>query len=304
MNYETSEDVSLQSALLAPGRRFRVHPTVGRTLADPTIRIAGSLLVVVALLAVLAPVLGLKDPSAQDLYAVRIGPSATHWLGTDSLGRDTFSRVIYGARVSLLVGFVSVSVSLAIGVPFGLLSGFVGGFIDTVIMRFIDVVMAVPGILLAIAIITTMGNGVINAMLAIGFIFAPGYARLVRSEALAARSLDYVSASRSLGASPARLMLVHVFPATVPSLIVQSSLGIAFAILTEAGLSFLGLGVRPPTPSWGSMLQTGYPFVRTAPSLVLSPGAAIFVTVLAFNVFGDALRDVLDPRLRNRGGAR
>lgn len=304
MSHESTEDFTLAPALALPASRFHIHPTVARTLSDPTIRVAGGVLVIIAVLALLAPLLGLQDPSAQDLYAVRAGPSAGHWLGTDSLGRDTFSRVIYGARISLLVGVVAVVVSLAIGVPFGLLSGFVGGFVDTALMRFVDVVMAVPGILLAIAIITTMGNGLVNAMLAIGFISAPGYARLVRSEALVARSLDYVSASRSLGAGPLRLMLMHVFPATVPSLIVQSSLGIAFAILTEAGLSFLGLGVRPPTPSWGSMLQTGYPFVRTAPALVLSPGVAIFVTVLAFNVFGDALRDVLDPRLRNRSGAR
>ncbi|MFN0145156.1 MAG: ABC transporter permease [Dehalococcoidia bacterium] len=292
-----------------PGRaafagRASIHPTLRRCLRDRTVQLSGGLLVVLALGAILAPYVGLPDPATADLFNVRAEPSVSHWLGTDALGRDTFARVVHGGRVSLLVGFIAVSVAVVVGVPLGLLTGFVGGALDTVVMRVVEVIMAVPGILLALAIMTTLGPGIWNAMLAIGFVSSPGYVRLIRGEALSARSQDYVLASRAVGAGNVRLMAVHVFPATLPALIVQISLGIAFAILTEAGLSFLGLGVQPPTPSWGGMVQVGYPFLQTAPWMVIGPGTAIFVAVLAFNLLGDGLRDVLDPRLRNRDAPR
>lgn len=298
-NPETADAIADDSG----SRSFRLHPMIRRSLRDRTIRICGILLLIFAASAILAPVLPIDSPRAQDPYNVRGEPSASNWLGTDELGRDTFSRVIYGGRISLMVGFIAVAISVVVGVPLGLLAGYGGGFIDTAIMRVVDVVMAVPTILLALAIIASLGPGITNAMIAIGFVFAPTYARLVRSEALAAKNQDFVTAARSVGAGPLRLMLVHVFPATWPALIVQISIGVAFAMLVEAGLSFLGLGVQPPTPSWGAMLQGGYPFARTAPWMVLGPGFAIFLAVLAFNVMGDALRDVLDPRLRNREAA-
>ncbi|MCC7363811.1 MAG: ABC transporter permease [Dehalococcoidia bacterium] len=275
-------------------------PVLGRVLRDPTIRIAGSVIILLVLLAATAPILPLDDPDVQDLYAVRANPSADHWLGTDPIGRDVFSRVIYGARISMFVGLVSVTMAFIVGVPIGLAAGFRGGLTDTLLMRMVDVVIAVPPLLLAIALISALGAGIWNAMFAIGLIAAPGYARLVRGEALAARELDYVLAARSLGASNLRLMAVHVFPATIPAVIVQCSLGLAFAILTEASLSFLGLGVQPPTPAWGSMLQNGFPYLQQQMWMAVGPGVAIFLAVLAFNVLGDALRDILDPRLRNR----
>ncbi|OAI41553.1 hypothetical protein AYO38_00540 [bacterium SCGC AG-212-C10] len=293
---------TLPAPVVAPksGWRPSLHPTVRRCFRDRTVRFSGGLLLVLAIGALLAPYIGLQSPETADFLNARAGPSFAHWLGTDDLGRDTFARVVHGGRVSLMVGLISVSVSLAIGVPIGLVTGFVGGVVDTVVMRVVEVVMAVPGILLALAIMTSLGPGIWNAMIAIGFVFSPGYARLVRAESLSARNQDYVMASRSIGASGLRLMVVHVFPATLPALIVQVSLGVAFAILTEASLSFLGLGVQPPTPSWGKMMQVGYPFLQTAPWMVIGPGVAIFLSVLAFNLLGDGLRDVLDPRLRNR----
>ena len=280
--------------------RHRYPPVLGRVLRDSTVRVAGGVILAMVVLAIIAPLLPLKSPEETDLYAVRGEPSSAHWLGTDEIGRDVLSRLVYGARVSMFVGLISVSVALVVGVPVGLAAGFRGGAADTTIMRIVDVIISVPPLLLAIAITSTLGVGIRNAMIGIGLIAAPGYARLIRGEALVARELDYVTAARSIGAGNLRLMFVHVFPATWPALIVQSSLGLAFAILTEAALSFLGLGVQPPMPSWGGMLRVGYPFIQTAPWMVLAPGAAIFVAVLAFNVLGDALRDVLDPRLRNR----
>lgn len=293
-------DAAAMPGALAPGSSRRVPPIVGRLLKDPTIRIAGTFILLIVIVAVTAPLLPIKDPQEPDFYAVRAGPSSAHWLGTDNIGRDVLSRVIYGARVSMFVGIISVSVAFVVGVPFGLAAGFRGGLADTLIMRAVDVIIAIPPLLLAIAITSTLGVGIRNAMIGIGLIAAPGYARLVRGESLAARELEYVTAARCLGAGNLRLMFMHIFPATVPALIVQCSLGLAFAILTEAALSFLGLGVQPPTPSWGSMLQVGFPFIQLQKWMVIAPGVAIFLAVLAFNLIGDALRDILDPRLRNR----
>lgn len=277
------------------------NSTLRRVLRDPTIRVAGGFLLLVVILGVAAPLLPLKDPEASDLYAVRESPSSQYWLGADEIGRDVLSRLVYGARVSMLVGVIAIFVAFIIGVPLGLLGGFFGGLIDGIAMRFVDVLMSVPPLLLAIAMAATLGAGFVNAMIAIGIILSPVYARLVRSEVLAARDLEYVIAARSVGAGSMRLVIRHIFPAALPALIVQSSLALGFAILTEAALSFLGLGVQPPTPSWGSMLRAGYPFIQSASWMVLAPGIAIFLAVLAFNVVGDALRDILDPRLRNRG---
>lgn len=297
-NSQQTADLTIEPA---QPRGLRIHPTVKRCAKDRTIQICAGLLLALFFVSFVVPLTGLfPNGQSQDSFNIRAEPSGDHWLGTDQLGRDVLARVIEGGQISLTVGFIAVAIAMTVGIPIGLLSGGAGGMLDAVIMRTVDVVMAIPTILLALAIIAALGPGITNAMIAIGFVFVPTFARLVRGEALTARSQDYVLAARSIGANPLRIIVIHVFPATWPSLIVQISVSVAFAMLVEAGLSFLGLGAQPPTPSWGAMLQQGYPFARTDPGMVLGPGFAIFAAVLAFNVMGDALRDVLDPRLRNR----
>ena len=271
-----------------------------RLVRDP---VTAAALVVLGLLMVCAgaaPVLAPADPAEIDAFNTLKGPSAAHWLGVDEIGRDVLSRLIYGARVSLTVGLISVGVALAVGVPLGLVSGYFGRFADGLIMRLMDAVLAFPSLILALAIVVLLGQGIIQLMIAIGITSIPVYARLVRAQVLSLKSLDYVSAARSMGASTGRVMFRHILPNTTAPIIVQASLGIAFAILSEAGLSFLGLGVQPPTPAWGGMLQKAIPHIYRAPYLSVFPGLAIFITVLALNVVGDALRDTLDPRLRGR----
>jgi peptide/nickel transport system permease protein len=235
------------------------------------------------------------------------GPSAHHWFGTDELGRDVFSRVLLGAAVSLKVGVVSVGISLVAGVLCGLVAGFYRGLIDDAIMRVMDVLFAFPAILMAIAVLAILGPGSTNAMVAIGIVYTPIFARVTRASVLTVREEVYVRAARASGASDVRLMRVHVLPNVLGPIIVQTSVSFAFAILSEAALSFIGLGTQPPHPSWGLMLADGTDFINQAWWMVVFPGAAIFVVVLAFNVLGDALRDVLDPRQRSlirnaRGG--
>jgi peptide/nickel transport system permease protein len=225
-------------------------------------------------------------------------PSRAHFFGTDELGRDIYSRMLYGGRVSFLVSVVVVSVSLLLGVVLGASSGFTGGWTDEVIMRIADILLAFPGILLAIGLMAVLGPSLKNVILALAMIGWVSYARLARSLTLKLKELDFVSASRSLGASSFRILFRHIFPNMIPTLIVQASFGFAGAILAEASLSFLGLGVQPPQPSWGSMLNDGRNHLLDAPHLTLFPGAAIFVSVLAFNLLGDALRDKLDPRFK------
>jgi peptide/nickel transport system permease protein len=226
-------------------------------------------------------------------------PSGEHWFGTDELGRDIYSRVLVAARVSLQVGVIAVGISLVLGVVLGLVAGYYGGRLDDVIMRVMDMLFAFPAILLAIAILAVLGPGVVNAMIAIGIVYIPIFARICRASVLSVREEVYVRAARSLGASDLRILRLHVLPNVTAPIIVQTSLSLAFAILSEAALSFLGLGVQPPQPSWGRMLFDGRGFIEQGWWLVVFPGAAIFVTVLAFNVVGDALRDALDPKQRS-----
>ena len=232
------------------------------------------------------------------------GPTLAHPFGTDELGRDVLSRVIVAGRVSLMVGLVSVGLALLAGVTIGLIAGYYGGFVDNLLMRCMDVLFAFPVLLLAVAIVAVLGPGLVTAMVAIGVVYAPIFARVTRASVLSVREQVFVQAAVSVGASDGRIMRRHVLPNIAAPLIVQTSLSLAFAILSEAALSFLGLGIQPPQPSWGRMLYDGRGFVQDAWWLGMFPGLAIFLTVLAFNVVGDALRDVLDPRQLTKDEAR
>lgn len=268
------------------------------------VRLAGAGLVIVAgllLLALAADVISPYDPFHQDYGAIMQAPSLAHPMGTDDMGRDVLSRVIHGSRISLQVGLVSVGLAIVLGVTLGLLAGFWSGWLDEVLMRTVDAIWSFPALLLALAITAALGQSIGNAMIAIGIVFTPAFARLVRAQTLSVREMDFVHAARVIGATPAQIMIKHIWPNVTSPVIVQASLYVSFAIITEASLSFLGVGVRPPTPAWGSMLRSGYRYLDTALWLPFFPGAAIFVTVLGLNLLGDGLRVVLDPRLRARG---
>lgn len=247
--------------------------------------------------ALLAPVLAPYGPDEPDFAKARKGPSAEHWLGNDELGRDLLTRLIYGARVSGLIGAVAVAIGLVLGVPLGLFSGYYGGWVDSGVMRVIDVMLAFPSTLLAIGMVAILGPGLTNAILAVGVVSVPVYVRLVRASALAVKELDYISAARALGASDVRIMWRHVLPQCLGPILVQSSLQVAAAILAAAGLGFLGLGAPPDVPEWGTMLAKGRTYIFSAPHLTTFPGVAIALVVMGFNLLGDALRDALDPRL-------
>ena len=291
--------VSEAGAPAAPASRSRWRELGGAVLAN---RLALFGLVVLGLL-VVAALFGQRltphPPNAVNVMERLQPPSATYWFGTDELGRDVFSRVLVAARVSLQVGFIAVGISLSAGVLLGLLAGFYGRWIDDAIMRMTDMLFAFPAILLAIAILAVLGPGIANAMIAIGIVYTPIFARITRGSVLSVREQVFVRAARSIGASDFRLLRVHILPNVLAPIIVQASISLAFAILSEAALSFLGLGVQPPAPSWGRMLAEGRGFINTAWWMGFFPGLAIFVTVLSFNLLGDALRDALHPRQRS-----
>ena len=249
-------------------------------------------------LALFAPWLAPYDPIAASWVAIRRAPSAQYWLGTDEIGRDVLSRVIWGTRASLLAGVVSVSISLLIGVPLGMAAGFLGGVVDAVISRITDAFLACPFLILAIALAAFLGPSLTNAMIAIGVSAAPVFVRLARGQVLSVKVEDYVEAARAVGNPPLRIALRHILPNITAPLIVQATLAIAAAVIAEASLSFLGLGQQPPAPSWGSMLNTAKNYVDNSPWMAISPGVAIFLLVLSFNLLGDGLRDALDPRQR------
>ncbi len=266
-------------------------------------RLAGcglAVFVLLCLAAATADVLAPYPPAGQDYSAVLARPSASHWMGTDEMGRDVLSRVFHGSRVSLAVGLLSVLLSVAAGVAIGLAAGFRGGWTDEALMRLVDAIYSFPALLLALAIAAALGPSLFNAVIAIAVVYAPSFARLVRGQVLSVRERDFVAAVRALGGGPLRIVLRHIWPNVTAPIIVQASLSVSFAIITEAALSFLGVGVRPPTAAWGSMLRNGYPYMERAPWLAFFPGAAIFVTVLGLNFLGDGLRVALDPRLRRR----
>jgi peptide/nickel transport system permease protein len=256
------------------------------------------LLGLLAACAVAAPLVAPHAPTEIDLAGAAAPPSARHWLGQDQVGRDILSRVIYGARVSLVMGLIAVGIALCAGAPVGLVAGYVGGTVDLLVMRVIDVMMAFPSILLAILVVAVLGPGLQHAMVAVGIAAIPLFARLMRASVLAVKEVDYVVAARALGQSAPWIVMRHVTPNCVAPLVVQATLRIGTAILTAASLSFLGLGVQPPTPEWGAMVSEGRTYITTAPHITIFPGLAIVVTVVAFNILGDALNDWLNPRLR------
>ncbi|MBO1078310.1 ABC transporter permease [Roseomonas haemaphysalidis] len=271
-------------------------PVWRRLLRDPR-AVAGMVLIGLALLgALLAPLLPLPGPEAPDFLATLAPPGGAHPLGTDDLGRDTLSRILAGARVSLLVGLASVAAALVIGGTLGLLAGFLGGWVDTLVMRVMDVLLAFPGILLALGVTAALGASLGNTVIAIAAVNLPVLARVARGQALALRGLDYVKAQEALGFGSMTILWRAVLPNALSPILVQASVLLASSIITESYLSFLGLGVQPPTPSWGNMLRDAIGFLDQAPWLAWFPGLAIFLTVLGFNLLGDGVRDRLDPR--------
>jgi glutathione transport system permease protein len=259
---------------------------------------AGLVIVLIVLAAIAAPLIAPYDPATPDYDNVLAGPSALHWFGTDAYGRDILSRVIWGAQISLSVGLISVLVGGSVGIVLGLISGFFGGWIDSLIMRFCDVLFAFPGLLLAIGVVAVLGPGISNVIWATAVFSVPAFARLVRGDTLALKRAVYVQAARSIGVRPVVLMLRHILPGALPGVIVNASLRLGNNILTAASLSFLGLGAQPPSPEWGAMLADGRSYLGVADWLTWFPGLAIFVTVLAFNLLGDGLRDALSQKLR------
>ena len=270
-----------------------------RFLANRLAVVGLLILLAFGLLAVLAPHVSAYDPAQISFGDLRAPPSRGHLFGTDELGRDVLSRVLYGARVSLSAGLISVTAALLVGALLGLTAGYLGGWIDEAIMRVVDAMLALPFLVLAIALAAVLGPNLQNTMLAIAIVSTPAFARVTRGEVLAQREREYVQAAHALGASGPRLVLRHLLPNIGGVLIVQTSLAIAGAVLAESSLSFLGLGVQPPAPSWGSMLNTARGYLTDAPWLAIFPGVAIFLTVLAFNLVGDGLREALDPRSQN-----
>jgi len=249
-------------------------------------------------LALLAPWIAPQDPIATDWGAIRQAPSAQHWMGSDDVGRDVLSRIVWGSQASLLAGLASVSISLLLGVPIGLLAGFVGGFVDALISRITDAFLACPFLILAIALAAFLGPSLGNAMIAIGVSATPTFVRLTRAQVINIKVEDYIEAARAVGNPPLRIALRHILPNILAPLIVQATLAIAAAVIAEASLSFLGLGQQPPAPSWGSMLNTAKNYVDNAPWMAVWPGLSIFLLVLSFNLLGDGLRDALDSRQR------
>jgi len=276
-------------------RRWRVLRRAARARLAP---FGAAVMVLAVLVALAAPVVAPYDPLAQDLGNTLSRPGLAHLLGTDNVGRDVLSRVIWGTRISLLAGLVSVALAMLAGSLLGLLAGYCGGRTDGLVMRVMDAVLSFPPLVLALALGAVLGAGLAGVLLALGVVYAPTFARLMRGQVLSIAARDYVDAARALGAPGWRIAARHVVPNAINPIIVQASLSVAFAILAEASLSFLGLGIQPPQASWGSMINAGRGYLQQAPWIVFGPGAALFVTVVGLNFVGDAVRDALDPRTR------
>jgi len=266
-------------------------------------RLATCVLALVLVMAIAAPLIARYSPTAQDFIPFR-GPSSAHWLGTDDLGRDVWSRLVYGARASIEAAGIAVCLALAIGVPIGLIAGFRGGWVDAVLMRIADTVLSFPGLILAIAITAVLGPGLVHSMLAVGIVFSPSIARLMRSQVLVTKERLYVDAAVSFGNPPSRTVARHIVPNSIQPVVIQATFMLGLAVIAEASLSFVGLGVQYPSPSFGGMLQSASQFISVHPFGVYPPGVAIALIVLAFNALGDSLRDVLDPLASTRRAAR
>ena len=269
---------------------------------NPRMIVGGGIVLAWLLTALFVPFIAPHDPTKVNVTDSLIPPGSAHWFGTDDLGRDVFSRVLWGSRISLSVGLISVSIGLLVGTSLGLAAGYLGGKFDLLIMRGIDALLAFPALILAIAITSALGPQIQNAMIAIGIVAIPAYARLTRGQVLAVRAREYIVAARTIGCSPLRIVRSHIFPNVMNALIVQATLSTAFAILAEAALSFLGLGPQPPDPSWGQDINYSQRYLANLKWwMSVGPGIAIFTAVFGFNFLGDALRDALDPRLRRSG---
>ncbi|MBZ3694510.1 ABC transporter permease [Phyllobacterium sp. R2-JL] len=289
--------MTMRQAMPAAPQQSRSGNRAWKKLKANRSALAGLLIISVFLvLAVTAPLLPIADPVATSWSAIRKAPSAAHWLGTDDIGRDILSRMIWGARASLMAGVFSVGIAVAVGVPLGLISGYFGGWIDIIISRITEAFLAMPFLITAIALAAFLGPSLGNAMIAIGFSAMPLFVRLTRGQVLTVKTEDYVEGARSVGLGHYRIITRYILPNVFSPLLVQASLTIATAIIAEASLSFLGLGQQPPAPSWGSMLNVAKNFLSQAPWMAMWPGAAIFLVVIGFNLLGDGLRDALDPR--------
>jgi peptide/nickel transport system permease protein len=284
----------------APPRRSRVAKILRWMRRDLRAVLSIGFLAALVFVSIFAPVLAPYSPVDQDVTQLLLPPSAAHWLGTDDLGRDVLSRLIWGAPNSLYASFLAVGVGIALGVPVGLVIGFLGGWIDEVVSRFIDALLSFPPIVLAIAVTGALGIGLTNAMLSVGFVFAPVLARLVRAQTLVVKSALYVDAARGFGASTSHIIIRHIVPNAIQPVIVQVTLMLAIALLAEASLSFLSLGVQPPAASWGGMLARAYNYIEIAPEQMYAPGLAILFTALAFNALGESMRVALDPTMKRR----
>lgn len=272
-----------------------------RALSNPLARWGFAIIATVLLLALIAPWIAPYDPDAIDVKAILLPPASAHWMGTDGLGRDVYSRMLFGARISLLVGFVAVGIATVIGVILGAISGFYRGWVDVVIMRLVDVMLSIPTFFLILAVIAFLTPSIWNIMIVIGLTSWMGVTRLVRAEFLSLREREFVLSAQTLGAKNTRLIFRHLLPNSLTPIIVSSVLGIASAVLVESGLSFLGLGVQPPQASWGNILTDGKEYIQFAWWLSLFPGMAILLTVLGYNLLGEGLRDALDPRTNSKG---
>ena len=296
-------DKSETNGNIVPELTKRVHrgpiaEVLFRLSKSPLAMFGLAIILLLVFCAIFAEMISPYDPTAQDLAHMFETPSSAHWLGTDEFGRDILSRLIYGARVSLQVGFVAVGIALVVGGFLGAVSAYYGGRLDNAIMRVMDVLLSIPQTLLAIAIVAALGPNLMNLMIAVGISAVPTYARIVRGSVLSIRNMEFIEAARAVGSPDLRIILKHIIPNSMAPIIVQSTLGVASAILNAAGLSFIGLGIQPPNPEWGAMLSGGRQYIRDFPHMTLYPGLAIMFTILALNFLGDGLRDALDPKLK------
>ncbi len=295
-----SEEAEVVGAVLTKQPKQRSQwAEVWRRLRKNRMAMFGLVVILIIIFtAIFADVVAPYSYRAQNLRRIAETPSKDHLLGTDELGRDILSRIIFGTRVSLQVGFVAVSISVIVGGFLGAMSGYYGGKLDNVIMRMMDILLAIPSILLAIAIVSAFGGGLVNVMIAVGISSIPVYARIVKASVISIKEQEFIEAARAVGAKDLRIIFKHVLPNSMAPIIVQGTIGVANAILSAAGLSFIGLGIQPPTPEWGAMLSGGRMFIRTAPHIATFPGVAIMITIFALNLLGDGMRDALDPRLK------